>query len=52
MANNELNRLSPSESDIYSKLLVLASKYAGGEDVDFIRSGVFGYVTDYRKYNN
>lgn len=45
MADN-LNITTPSKLDIYSKLLDIAENYVGGDDVDYLKTGLFGYITE------
>ena len=40
------NRTSASKREIYSKLLDIASKYTDVENTDYLRAGLFGYVTE------
>jgi hypothetical protein len=46
MDNNNLERVSSSRFDIYSKLLTIANNYTNVFDTDFLRTGLFGYITE------
>lgn len=45
MANN-VNRVSPSKYDIYEKLLDIAKNYTDTENTDYLKTGLFGYLTE------
>lgn len=40
------NRLTNSKYDIYNKLLGVAKKYTDVDNTDFLKAGLFGYVTE------
>jgi hypothetical protein len=40
------NKITPSKTDIYDKLLTIASKYSDLENDDFLKTGLFGYITE------
>lgn len=44
-AIDDLNLIPATQSDIYSKLFYIAKKYVN-TDADFLRSGLFGYITE------
>jgi len=44
--NSNLERVSSSRFDIYSKLLTIANNYTNVFDTDFLRTGLFGYITE------
>jgi hypothetical protein len=47
MALNENTELvSSSKYDIYSKLIFIASKYFDVQNEDFLKTGLFGYITE------
>jgi hypothetical protein len=46
MDNSNLERVSSSRFDIYSKLLTIANNYTNVFDTDFLRTGLFGYITE------
>jgi hypothetical protein len=46
MANQDFQFVSSSKYDIYSKLLNVAQKYTDVENTDYIRTGLFGYITE------
>jgi hypothetical protein len=46
MANNDLIQVTASQFDIYSKLLVIAKKYTDINTEDFLKTGLFGYITE------
>jgi hypothetical protein len=46
MAANERDFSSSSKYDIYSKLMLIASKYFDVTNEDFLKTGLFGYVTE------
>lgn len=45
-ATADLNIIPATQYDIYSKLLYIASKYTDIQNEDFLRSGLFGYITE------
>lgn len=40
------NRISSSKNEIYTKLLDIAGKYTDIKDSDFLKTGLFGYITE------
>jgi hypothetical protein len=46
MATNNMDFSSASRYDIYSKLLFIASKYFDVTTEDFLKTGLFGYITE------
>jgi hypothetical protein len=46
MAINDNEIVSSSKYDIYSKLMLIASKYFDVQNEDFLKTGLFGYVTE------
>jgi hypothetical protein len=44
--NNNKERVSPSKYDIYSKLMLVASRYFDVQNEDFLKTGLFGYITE------
>lgn len=46
MADKNLNETSPSKLDIYSKLLDIAKNYTGDDKTDYLKTGLFGYITE------
>lgn len=46
MANEDMNLVSSSQYDIYSKLLTIAKKYTDIDEEDFLKTGLFGYITE------
>jgi hypothetical protein len=46
MATEDKTLISSSQYDIYSKLLAIASKYTDINNEDFLRTGLFGYITE------
>jgi hypothetical protein len=46
MALNDMERVSPSKYDIYSKLMLVASRYFDVQNEDFLKTGLFGYITE------
>jgi hypothetical protein len=46
MAVNEKDFSSASKYDIYSKLMLLANKYFDVTTQDFLKTGLFGYITE------
>jgi hypothetical protein len=44
--NTNLSGVSSSRFDIYSKLLTIANNYTNVFDTDFLRTGLFGYITE------
>ena len=43
---NDINRVSPSKYDIYEKLLDIAKNYTDTENTDYLKTGLFGYLTE------
>ena len=43
---NDVNRVSPSKYDIYEKLLDIAKNYTDTENTDYLKTGLFGYITE------
>ena len=43
---NDVNRVSPSKYDIYEKLLDIAKNYTDTENTDYLKTGLFGYLTE------
>jgi len=41
-----INKISPSKTDIYDKLLTIGKKYANLEEENFLKIGLFGYITE------
>jgi hypothetical protein len=46
MATQDKTLISSSQYDIYAKLLTIASKYTNIESEDFLKTGLFGYITE------
>jgi hypothetical protein len=46
MALKNIERISPSKYDIYSKLMLVASRYFDVQNEDFLKTGLFGYITE------
>ena len=46
MATEDKTLVSSSQYDIYAKLLAIASKYTDINNEDFLKTGLFGYITE------
>jgi len=46
MADENENRISPSQKEIYSKLLTIAGKYMDTTNEDYLRTGEFGWILE------
>ena len=46
MSTTDMNMVPSTNYDIYSKLMHIASKYTDIQNEDFLKSGLFGYITE------